>query len=253
MIPTYNNASTISDTIDSVSWTDKVLVVDSFSTDGTTDIARDLGATVLQRAYDTSARQKNWALKHCHCDWVFQLDTDERLEVGLAQEIRNTVEQIQFEYAAFRMPRKNHYGWKWLRHGGIYPDYQIRLLRPRHAHWADRNVHAHPEIDGYTGTLNGHILHDGMKSISKQLLNLDRYTTYESNELGKRSTNVSVMRLVIHPVAVFIYRYVWKLGALDGWRGLTYAAYLSFYDFLAQVKAREAVDDLLAEPEGTND
>jgi len=214
----------------------QVLVVDSYSTDGSAKIAAQLGAEVVQRRYDTSARQKNWALTHVRTEWVFQIDTDEEPEAGLFQEICAVVQKHDEKTAAYRIPRKNHYQGAYFRYGGFYPDYQCRLFRRGACRWLEREVHAHLHVRGATGTLRKHILHYGMPSLSKQLSNLDRYTRYECDEMLKANKTHGFARLLFHPPLIFAYRYLWLRGFLDGWRGFVIAAYTAFYDFIAIVK-----------------
>src|SRR2546423_675849 len=91
LVPCFNNESSICRTLQAVSWSDEILVVDSYSTDRTVELAINFGARVIQHGYENSATQKNWALQFCSHPWVFQIDTDEVLELGLEGEIKNAV------------------------------------------------------------------------------------------------------------------------------------------------------------------
>lgn len=243
LIPCMNNRSFLERFVPSCNWAAEVLVVDSFSSDGSAKIANSLGARVFQRVYDTSARQKNCALDQVNTEWVFQIDTDEMMEQGLLEEITTAVREVRPSVSAFRIPRKNHYGKHWLRYGGVYPDYQTRLFRRDRCRWQDRQVHAQLKVEGETGTLTKHILHYGMPSISKQIVNLDRYTTYERDEKLKSGMRADLFRLLFHPPLVFAYRYLWLRGFLDGWRGLVLAMYTAVYDFVTIVKMLEAIKE----------
>ncbi len=214
-------------------------MVDSFSTDGTPEICAESGAWVIQHEYINSARQKNWALPQCQHEWVLQIDTDEALEPGLEEEILNRIRDVPDTISAFRMPRKNHVLGKWCRHGGLYPDYQVRLFRRDRGRWSDREVHASIQVPGEVPTLDGAILHHGMPSISRQLANLNRYTRYEADELHKQGRRFSAYRLLVHPWVVFGYRYVVQQGFRDGWRGFVFCAYTAIYTFLVWAKRWE--------------
>src|SRR6185295_2035582 len=87
LLPTFNSAATVRETLESVKWADEILIVDSFSTDQTLDICREYGARIIQHEYLNSARQKNWAAPQCKHEWVLQIDTDETLEAGTREEI----------------------------------------------------------------------------------------------------------------------------------------------------------------------
>jgi len=239
LLPTFNSAATIRETLESVKWADEILVVDSFSTDETLNICSEYGARVIQHEYINSAKQKNWALPQCKNEWVLQIDTDEVLETGVREEIEQMLSSAPPELEALRLPRKNHVVGRWVRHAGIYPDYQIRLFRRDAARWNEREVHAHIKVSGEVGTLRHHIMHFGMPSISKQLHNLDRYTRYEADELRKQGRHFRWTGLTVRPWAIFLRRYVWQKGFLEGWRGLILCGYLAIYDFLTQAKLWE--------------
>lgn len=239
LLPTFNNATTVRDTLESVKWADEILVVDSFSTDDTLSICSEYGARIMQHEYINSAKQKNWAVKQCKNEWVLQIDTDEVLEPAAREEIEHVLNHVGPEVDAFRLPRKNHVLGNWVRHAGIYPDYQTRLFRRDAGRWVEREVHAHVEVAGEVRTLQHHILHFGMPNISKQLRNLDRYTRYEADELHKQGKQFRWTSVAIRPWLVFLNRYVRQRGFADGWRGFILCAYIAIYDFLSQAKLWE--------------
>lgn len=239
LLPTFNSSATVRETLESVKWADEILVVDSYSTDDTLNICSAYGARVLQHEYINSAKQKNWAVPQCENEWVLEIDTDEVLEPGAREEIEATLSSVEAHVQAFRLPRKNHMLGRWVRRAGIYPDYQTRLFRRDAGRWVEREVHAHMNIAGEVGTLNSHIMHFGMPNVSKQLQNLDRYTRYEADELRKSGATFAWTRLTIGPWVVFLHRYVWQSGFLEGWRGFILCAYLAIYYFLTQAKLWE--------------
>src|SRR5215204_1936981 len=124
LLPTFNSAASVRDTLESVKWADEILVVDSFSTDETIDICREYGARIIQHEYVNSAKQKNWAAPQCTHEWVFQIDTDEIMEAGSREEIEASLSAVAKDVHAFRLPRRNHVLGQWMRRAGIYPDYQ---------------------------------------------------------------------------------------------------------------------------------
>jgi glycosyltransferase involved in cell wall biosynthesis len=239
LLPTFNSAKTIRATLESVKWGDEILVVDSFSTDDTLRICREYDARIIQHEYTNSAKQKNWALSQCQYPWVLQIDTDEVLGPGLREDIEAGVRDAPSAVHAFRIPRKNHYLGKWVRHGGAYPDYQVRVFRRDLCRWREREVHAHIQASGVTETLKSPILHEGMPSLSKQLANLDRYTRYEADELRKNGRGFHVMNLLLRPAATFVARYIVMQGFRDGLRGFILAIYLAYYGFLSHAKLWE--------------
>ena len=176
LLPAGNSAETIRATLESVKWADEILVVDSYSSDGTLDICREFGARIFQHEYINSAKQKNWAIPQCRHEWVLQIDTDEVLSPELREEIEKVVASAGQDVDAFRMPRRNHMLGRWVRYGGVYPDYQTRLLRRYKARWQEREVHAHVQVPGRIETLPSDLMHYDIPYLAKPLGNLNRYT-----------------------------------------------------------------------------
>lgn len=239
LLPTYNCAETLRSTLASIRWADDILVVDSFSTDSTLEICREYGARIVQHEYVNSATQKNWAIGQCLHEWVLQIDSDEILEPGVEAVVRQAVAAAPPDVHAFRLPRRNHVLGRWMRYGGNYPDYQIRLLRRDAGKWSGREVHAHVQVPGMVVTLGAGIDHHGMECISRQLRNLDRYTRYEADELRKQARRFRLFDLLMRPGAAFVYRYLWLQGFRDGWRGFIVCAHHAIYTFLARAKLWE--------------
>ena len=239
LLPTGNSAATVRNTLASVNWADELLVVDSFSTDSTLAICGEFGARILQHEYRNSAAQKNWALPRCLHEWVLQIDSDEELSPGLREEICTAILNASPAVKAFRIPRRNHFLGRWMRHGGVWPDYQIRLFRRDDCRWADREVHAHLQVPGEIITLTQPFIHHDGISISRRFRDLDRYTRYEADELHKRGIRFHWYDLPLRPWAGFFYRYLWLQGFRDGWRGLIFCAYLAVYIFLVRAKLWE--------------
>ena len=239
LLPTYNCENTIISTLKSIKWSDEILVVDSFSNDSTLDIVKEYGVNIIQHEYINSARQKNWALQYCTHDWVFQIDSDEILEPGADKIIRTAITNTSEALHCYKMPRKNHVLGKWVKYGGLYPDWEYRLFRKKYGKWRNREVHSRIVVPGTIGILDTHLLHYGMPNISKQLSNLDRYTRYEADELKKGDIKFSFVKWILGPVYIFFRRYFLLQGFRDGWRGLFLAVYASFYVFLSHTKLLE--------------
>src|SRR5207248_2983357 len=123
-----------------------------------------------------------------------------------------------------RMPRRNHVLGAWMRFGGAYPDYQIRVMRRDHAKWREREVHAHIAVAGDIKTLGHDLSHADVIHLSKPLRTLDRYTRYEADELKKNGQRFRWHHLLVRPLGAFLYRYLWLQGFRDGWRGLILCA-----------------------------
>ena len=239
LLPTYNCENTIISTLKSIKWCDEILVVDSFSNDRTLDIVKEYGANIIQHEYINSARQKNWALQYCKHDWVFQIDSDEILEEMAEAIIRDAINNAGENTHCFKMPRKNHVLGKWVKYGGLYPDWEYRLFRKEYGKWWDREVHSRIVVPGEVETLETPLIHHGMPNISKQILNLDRYTRYEANYLLRINVKFSWVKWLLKPIYIFFSRYIFQQGFRDGWRGLFLAVFYAFYSFLSQAKLLE--------------
>ncbi len=245
LLPTFNNENIIRDCLESFRWADEILVVDSYSSDQTLRICQEYGARIIQHEYIQSAMQKNWAIPQCTHEWVLQVDTDERPEPGLREEIvsilngatdgrTNTV-----RYVGYQMPMKHHILGEWVRVANLYPEYHLRLFHRDVGRFEDKQVHARVVVPGSVGTLRHHLLHYGMPTIGRQLSNLDRYSRYQADEMNKRGKRFQWYHLALRPLAIFGYYYLWKRGFSAGYRGLLVAAVTTTFDFWAHAKLWE--------------
>ena len=239
LLPTFNCQTSVRASLASVEWADEIIVIDSFSNDDTIKIATEYGARVFQHEYINSAKQKNWAIQHCSNEWIFQIDSDEILEEKAEGIIRNAIKNAGENIHCFKMPRKNHVLGKWVKYGGLYPDWEYRLFRKKYGKWWDREVHSRIVVSGEIEMLDTALIHYGMPNISKQLSNLDRYTRYEADELNKRNIKFSFIKWLIGPPFVFLKRYFLLQGFRDGWRGFFLAVYAGIYLFISHAKLKE--------------
>ena len=239
LLPTFNCQTSVRDTLASVEWADEIIVIDSFSDDDTIKIATEYGVRVFQHEYINSAKQKNWAIQHCSNELIFQIDSDEILEEKAEGIIRKAIKNTGENIHCFKMPRKNHVLGKWVKYGGLYPDWEYRLFRKEYGKWWDREVHSKIIVSGEIGMLDTPLIHHGMPNISKQLSNLDRYTRYEANYMSRNNVKFSWVKWFLKPIFIFFSRYVFQQGFLDGWRGLFLAVYYAFYSFLSHTKFYE--------------
>jgi len=260
LIPTYNCASLIEDCILSVKEiADEILIVDSSSSDETLNIAQKYGARIIQREYQYSASQKNWAIPQAKNEWILLLDSDERLTERLRDEIRNLMEDEDklAEVDGFKIARRHYFLGKWLRFGGRYPLYNVRLFR-RNCRYEDRNVHAHILLPkDKMRKIKGDIIHFSDRNLDQIMEKVNRYSTYQANYMLKMSqrhlninwreffTNPLVFKAVIKdiwffipfaPLWRFLYMYILRLGFLDGREGFLIAILYSFEDFVSKNK-----------------
>lgn len=224
--------------LESVVWADELIVVDAGSSDKTVTIAREFTDRVHFRAWDGYGTQKNFALDQCRGDWVLSLDADERVSEALREEIRDTLRDDSGQ-AGFFVPRRNLFQGRWVRHGGLYPDWQLRVFRRGRGAFVERAVHESVRVDGPTGRLRAPLIHESYRSVADAVLRLNRYSGLAAADLAVAGRGGSLVDLLVRPVWRFVSMYALRGGFLDGWRGLVLAALHAHYVFLRAAKVRE--------------
>lgn len=263
LILTLNEEVNLPRCIQSVAWSDDIVVLDSFSTDKTVEIAKTAGARVVQRKFDNWSAHQNWAVanipfKH---PWVFYIDADEVVTPELANEIRQIAARADNPHVAYRVRRKDTFLGKWLRHSSMYPIWLPRLFRPPHIAW-ERLVNPVAVINGPQGSLREHMLHYSFnKGIQAWIAKHNQYAGFEAQEAMKsiRTRTLDVkglfstsdpvrrrkamktlsFRLPFRPLLRFLYMYILRRGFLDGWAGLTYCRLVAFYEYMIVLNMRE--------------
>lgn len=237
---TRNEAGNVGACLDSLTFADEVVVVDSGSTDGTEALCRrDPRVRWHSEEWKGFGRQKNSALEKARGPWVFSIDADERATAELADEIsRLDLEGSPEE--GYRVPRKSFFGETWVRHGGWYPDYTIRLWRKDAGRFEERQVHEAVRVSGPVGTLRGDLLHHTYRDTADYIERMNRYSSLGAEELARRGKRVSAFDLLLRPPFTFLKMFVLRRGFLDGKLGFQLAVLYSMYTFAKYVKAWEA-------------
>jgi len=236
IIPTYNEEDHINDVISSVSWCDKVLVIDSFSTDRTEELARTAGAEVVQRKYDGPADQKNHAIGLVKTEWVIILDADERMTEKLISEVKDILSQDSPTHKAYWIYRRNHFMGKEIKYSGWQSDKVIRLFKKGACVYEAKQVHEEMECDSEVGVLKHKLLHYTYKNFSHYMEKFDRYTTWSAQDRAAKTSKVTALHLVWKPLFRFFRHYILKLGFLDGKEGLIISILSSYSVFLRYLK-----------------
>ena len=219
-IITLNEAEHIAAAIDSASWGDELVVVDSGSTDGTPDIARSKGARVVAREWTGYVDQKNYAASIAANDWIFSLDADERIPPALAGEIRALLAS-EPPVHAYRVPRVTHHLGRWIRTTDFYPDFQTRLYDRRFARWRGRYVHESVSVDGPSGRVKNDLEHYSFLDLRDQIKRINHYSTLAAMQMYEAGRRTGPLEILVHPPAAFLRNYVLRRGFLDGTPGLT--------------------------------
>ncbi|HEX8183762.1 MAG TPA: glycosyltransferase family 2 protein [Blastocatellia bacterium] len=236
---TFNEEKNIAAALESLSWADELIVVDSESTDRTVEIARSYTDLIFVRRWPGYSAQKNFAADQAHNDWIFSLDADERVSDELAVELARLELDAASQVAAFDMPRLTHYLGRWIKHSGWYPDYKIRLYDRRRGRWRGRYVHESLDVDGEIKRLGGNLLHYTVRDASEHHLRIDRYTSLAAEQMHSQGKRASLPALFLSPATAFIKSYFVKLGFLDGVQGIAIAFFAAHYTFLKTLKLWE--------------
>lgn len=232
---TLNESRNIRECLASLTWANEILVVDSGSTDGTPDLARAAGATVITRDWPGYAAQKDYAAEQATHDWILSVDADERVTPELAQEILRTLEEPS-DRVGFRIPRITFHLGRWIRHTDWYPDYQLRLYDRRHASWAKRRVHESVTARGPVGRLSHDLQHYAYRDIAHHYETMQNYTRLAALQMYDEGKRAGLLHLIFNPPFAFLRNYVLRAGFLDGVPGLIISAMNAHYVFLKYAK-----------------
>lgn len=245
-ILTYNEANNIARCIASVSFCDQVLVVDSHSTDSTRDIAKSLGADVIERDWPGFRTQREFTMEAAQYNWILFLDADEELAPEAAATIRELRDSGRLDQVdGYWLPRRNRYYGKFVRHGDWRSDRGLRLFDRRLAYVAGREIHEHVESDGTTTSLDATILHESYADIHDQLQKLSGYARLMAEALHREGRRTNPLACLINPAWRFIRSYILRFGFLDGWRGYVIALAEAHYvleKYLTLIALNEGVD-----------
>ena len=268
VVLTHNEEANIAACLRSVRWADEAFVVDSLSTDRTVEIAKSLGAKAYSHPFEGYAKQRNWALQSLPLsnEWVLMLDADERVPVALAEEIARVVGTNGAGRAGYYMKFRLFFLGRWLKHGGLYPTWLLRLFKRHDVRIEDRPMNEHAILDGEAGYLENPFDHCDNRPLSHWIAKHDRYANLEAEEYlrekrgegyqdslrthfwgtqaqRKRWIKLHVwnrLPLLLRPSLFFFRSYIFKGGFLDGREGLIYHLLWSFwYQLLISVNIIE--------------
>lgn len=224
--------------LESVSFADEIVVVDSGSQDRTVEVARGYTHRIFETSWQGFGRTKNFALDQAQMEWVFSLDTDERVPPALKDEILAVV-KADGPLTGYRVPRKNYFCGRWIRHLGWYPDYTLRLFKRGQGRFRDREVHEEVVVTGPVGHLKTPLDHFTYNSLGEYVSRMDRYARLAARELAKQGRRPYPGELAWRPFFTFLNLYFIKRGFLEGAPGYILAVLGSQYNFLKYSYLRE--------------
>ena len=226
-IITLNEAENIEAACASVAWADEVLVIDSQSTDDTREIAARCGAHVVVKAWPGFSAQKQFATNAAAHDWIFSLDADERVSLELRASIMALRDRDEASLAdGYRVARRAFYMGRWIRGGGWYPDFQLRLFNRRHGNWGERLIHesVRMKTGSRVETLPGDLLHYSMRDPAHHRRMIEeRYSPLGAQQMQREGKHTSRLQIAAAGPAAFLRSFFLKGGFRDGRAGLTIA------------------------------
>jgi len=261
IILTYNEENNIKDCIESVfGWVEKIFVVDSYSSDKTVDIAKKFKVELVCHEFDNYSEQRNWALENLpiKTDWVFYLDADHRVAPELKKELIGKFSTGADEnFNGFIMSRKTIFMGKWIKHGGHYPTYHAPLFRKNKGYCEHKPYDQHFIVDGKIQILKSDIIDIISDSLARFTERHNKWSTLEAESQLKNKGDEKEFKdkrrrrrflrnlyfkapLFFRACAYFTYRYIFRLGFLDGKEGLIFHFLQGFwYRFLVDAKIYE--------------
>jgi len=218
IIPTLNEQIHIADAIDSVDFADEIIVIDSFSTDRTIEIARNKNVRILQRKFDDFSSQKNFAIEQASYDWIYVLDADERVTLPLRKEILERVKNPE-NFVGFFVYRTFYFIGRKLNYSGWQRDKVIRLFRKDKCKYDGKLVHETISAEGEVGYFKNKLEHYSYQSFDHYMSKLNHYAFLKATALFKKGKKVTLFHILIKPPYRFISHYILRLGFLDGFPG----------------------------------
>jgi len=235
----FNEEKNIRDCLESLRWCDEIVVVDSFSTDRTVEIARQYTDRIVQRPWAGYRDQKAFAHSQATKQWVMLVDSDERVTPELRDEIQRALDGDAGRYLGYAVPRLVFYLGRWWRRGGWYPDYDVRLFRRDKATWGGSDPHEKILVDGAVRRLKNPLHHFSYRNIDDHMQRINRFTSISSRELRKGGGRWRLADALLRPAFRFFRSYVLKRGFMEGFAGFYVAVTAAVYVFLKYAKLWE--------------
>jgi glycosyltransferase involved in cell wall biosynthesis len=255
IVLTFNEERNLPDCLASLAgWVDRVFVVDSGSTDRTVEIARQAGATVVDHPFEHYGAQRNWAIDHVpvETDWTLHIDADERITAELRTSITAALASAPADVGGFLISRRTMFMGQWIKHGGHYPAWHLRVIRTGAGRCEDRLYDQHFYVTGAVQKLQGDLIDTLTPDIATFTARHLRWAALEAAEheapadaqgriRGRLDTDNAIeqrrwlrdwyarLPLFVRPTAYFLYRYIVRLGFLDGRAGLMFHVLQGFW------------------------
>jgi glycosyltransferase involved in cell wall biosynthesis len=240
IIATKNESHNIKECLEYCQFANEVLVLDSGSTDGTQELSRSMGATVIETDWPGYGPQQNRGIQLAKSDWILSLDADERINEALKHEILEVLSNPQAD--GYKIPRISSFCGQFIHHSGWRPDYTLRLAKRHKAYFTEHFLHAHMEVNGKQKKLTQSIIHYSYRNLNDVLEKLNRYSTGNAKDLFQNGrARPTLTTALVHGLWAFLRTYFLKLGFLDGGSGLMLSIYNAECTYYKYLKVREII------------
>lgn len=240
-IATFNEEKNIGPCLETVKdWVDEIVVVDGNSQDKTPELAKKYGARVIKTTNKPIFHlNKQMAIDACEGEWILQLDADERVALKLRDEILKTI-KAKTTFNGFWIPRENFFLGRYLKKGGQYPDYTLRLYKKGKGRLPCKSVHEQAEVEGEVGYLKNDLLHLADPNFSRYLLRFNRYTSLMADEMEEKKVGIGFFSglncMLIKPLGWFLLTFFRHKGFMDGFPGFVFSLFSGLRFMVAYVK-----------------
>lgn len=228
IVPTGNEEHNIEEVLKSVAFADEIMVVDSFSTDRTVELAEKYAHKIIQREYINSASQKNWAIPQAAHDWILLVDADERVTPELKTEIQEILAMDHKPHTAYDIYLNEHFMGQRMHYSSLQGNKATRFFMRDKCRYEEKHVHADLIVEGTIGTLKGKLNHNTYRDFDAFIAKLNRYAWWQARDYDRRVRRISMAHVLFKPWFRFMKHYVFRLGFLDGFAGFAYAYVQSY-------------------------
>ena len=235
----FNEERNIARCLESLSFCDEIVVVDSNSTDATREIASQYTDRLIVQEFLGFQKQKQLAVEHARHDWIVSLDADEVISPELATQIKRAIARDDGRVSGYRLDRMTHYLGIWHDAGEWYPDWKLRVFRRSRGRWTGRAVHEYLEVDGPVEALAGRLEHWNYRDLSDHLQTIDRFSAAAAEAMHAEGARFRVRDLLFRPLGRFVRGYFLRRGFRKGLPGLIVSLATSFHVFMKYAKLWE--------------
>ncbi|TGJ98698.1 glycosyltransferase family 2 protein [Leptospira langatensis] len=238
-IITLNEEDNIERCLSSLDFVSEIIVLDSGSHDNTEKLAKKKGAKVVLRKFDDYVSQKNHVISLAQFPWILTLDADEEMSPALKEEILALFRKGEPDADGFLIPRLTMYMGKWIRHGGWYPNYRIRLFQKSKGKFVGGKVHEAVQLSGKKKKLKSPVLHYSYKNLYDHVNFINRYSELAAAEKFGKGKRTGILLALLEAGYKSFWMFFVRFGFLDGRRGLILAIMGFYYNFLKYIKIFE--------------